>query len=235
MNKSQVTKTILIIVLVNLLIPNSLFLAEHLPKVLIIGDSISIGYTPYVKELLKNQAAVEHNEGNAQHTGRGLERVDLWLGETKWDVIHFNWGLWDLCYRHPESKVYGNRDKVHGKITSTLDQYQKNLDKLVMRLKKSGAKLIWAHTTVVPEKEAGRFVGDDQRYNEVAEKIMKTHGVTINDLYTLTKNFSADLFVKPGDVHYTEEGYKKIAAHVAQRIQIILEDAESSLPDSLKP
>lgn len=138
---------------------------------MIIGDSISSGYTPYVKELLKGEATVERPMGNAQHTRTGLKHLDKWLGKTKWDVIHFNWGLWDLCYRHPDSKVQGNRDKVNGTITTTLEQYEKNLDQLVTRLEKTNATLIWAHTTVVPEKEAGRFVGDDKKYNEVAAKI----------------------------------------------------------------
>ena len=88
--------------------------AEGLPKVLIIGDSISGGYTPRVVNLLKDKALVKHNPGNAQHTGTGIEKLDAWIGETDWDVIHFNWGLWDLCYRHPESKVQGRRDKVQG-------------------------------------------------------------------------------------------------------------------------
>lgn len=227
MKKSRVIKLVLIAFLSHILFPNMLFLSENLPKVLIIGDSISIGYTPYVKELLKNKAVVRHNEGNAQHTGTGLEKLDLWIGETKWDVIHFNWGLWDLCYRQPDSKVYGNRDKVNGTLTTTLDQYEKNLNQLVIRLKKTGASLIWAHTTVVPEGEAGRFVGDDEKYNEAARKVMERHGVTINDLHALTKRFSSDLFVKPGDVHYTEEGYKKIAEQVANEILEKSDDTES--------
>src|SRR5690606_3837208 len=82
-------------------------------KVLIIGDSISIGYFPFVKDALKEEAYVVHNPGNSQHTGTGLQRLDEWLGTTKWDVIHFNWGLWDLCYRNPRSEDAGKRDKVN--------------------------------------------------------------------------------------------------------------------------
>ena len=101
-----------------------------LPKVLIIGDSISIGYTPHVTQMLKGKAVVKHHRGNAGHTGMGLKNLDKWIGDTRWDIIHFNWGLWDLCYRNPKSKVQGNRDKVNGKITHTLEQYEKNLDQL---------------------------------------------------------------------------------------------------------
>jgi lysophospholipase L1-like esterase len=191
---------------------------ETLPKVLIIGDSISIGYTPHVIAKMKKQAIIKHHKGNAQHTSTGLKRLDQWVGKEKWDVIHFNWGLWDLCYRHPDSKVQGKRDKVNGTVTITLEQYEKNLDQLVIRLKKTGAKLIWAHTTVVPEKEAGRFVGDDKKYNDVAAKVMKKHGVKINDLLTLTKSFGPKFFTAPGNVHYTKEGSVRIANQVCDSI-----------------
>lgn len=186
-----------------------------LPRVLIIGDSISMAYTAPVAEMLKEVAAVEHHEGNAQHTGTGLKKIDQWIGETQWDVIHFNWGLWDLCYRHPKSKVQGKRDKVNGTLTTPIDVYEKNLDQLVTRLKQTSAKLIWAHTTVVPEKEAGRFAGDGKKYNAAATRVMNKHKISINDLHTLTAGFPAELFVKPGDVHYTPAGSKKIARQVA--------------------
>lgn len=193
-------------------------LEEKLPKVLIIGDSISIGYTPHVMILLKGQAVVKHHEGNAQHTGTGLEKLDQWIGEEKWDVIHFNWGLWDTCYRNPKFKTQGNRDKINGTITTTPDQYEKNLDQLVARLKKTGAKLIWASTTVVPENDPGRFCGDDTKYNDIAAKVMKKHGVSVNDLHSLTKTFSPDLFESAGNVHYKSSGYQKIAKQVADTL-----------------
>ena len=190
-----------------------------LPRVLIIGDSISIGYTPYVTRLLAQEALVKHNQGNAQHTGTGLKDLDRWLGDTKWDVIHFNWGLWDLCYRSPESRVQGQRDKIRGSITTPLKHYQKNLEQLVRLLEKTGAKLIWANTTIVPEGDVCRFVGDDKKYNEVAASVMKKHGIKIDDLYRLTKGFPSDLFAGSGNVHYTQDGYRIIADQVTDIIR----------------
>ncbi len=201
------------------------------PRVLIIGDSISIGYTPYVTGMLKNDAVIKHHRGNAEHTGTGLKMLDPWIGDTEWDVIHFNWGLWDLCYRHPESKVQGHRDKVNGTVTMSLVQYEENLEELVIRLKKTHAVLIWAHTTVVPEKEAGRFVGDDKAYNDVATRVMKKHNVTINDLNRLTRGFSTDLFTQPGNVHYTKQGYQRIARQVADKILTSLKGKEKDSGD----
>ena len=197
--------------------------SEGLPKVLIIGDSISLGYTPQVAKLLEGKAVVKHNPGNAQHTGTGLKKIDNWLGTTDWDVIHFNWGLWDLCYRHPESKVQGRRDKARGTLTTSIEDYEKNLEQLVARLKKTNAKLIWAHTTVVPAGEAGRKLGDDERYNAAATRVMEKHDVAINDLLQLTQGFDAELFTKPGDVHYTGAGYQKIAQQVAEAIEEAIE------------
>jgi lysophospholipase L1-like esterase len=82
--------------------------------------------------------------------------------------------------------------------------------------------LIWAETTVVPEGEAGRIVGDDTKYNDIAARVMKQHGIRIDDLHTLTRSFASNLFAGPGNVHYTRDGYQKIAAQVADRIRAAL-------------
>ncbi len=192
--------------------------ANELPKALLIGDSISIGYTPHVVAALKGKVEVKHHKGNAQHTGTGLKMLDRWIGETEWDVIHFNWGLWDLCYRDPQSKVQGRRDKERGTLTMSLEQYEKNLDQLVTRLKKTNARLIWAHTTTVPEGEAGRKVGDDTRYNDAATRVMKKHGIQINDLNALTDSFPPELFTAPGNVHFRTDGSRKLGQAVAGKI-----------------
>jgi hypothetical protein len=192
--------------------------AKDLPKALLIGDSISLGYTPHVVAALKGKVEVKHHRGNAQHTGTGLKMLDRWIGETEWDVIHFNWGLWDLCYRHPQSNVQGRRDKERGTLTTSLELYEKNLDQLATRLKKTHAKLIWAHTSTVPKGEAGRKVGDDDKYNQAAVRVMKKHGIEINDLNALTDSFPAELFVRPGDVHFKTEGSRKLGQAVAVKI-----------------
>ena len=63
------------------------------PRVLIIGDSISLGYTPYVQRMLAGTARVEHNAASAFQTGNGVQRLKEWLGDGRWDVIHFDFGL----------------------------------------------------------------------------------------------------------------------------------------------
>lgn len=65
----------------------------NLPNILLIGDSISIGYTIEVRKLLKQKADVFRIPTNGRHSAFGLNNIDKWLGNRKWDVIHFNWGL----------------------------------------------------------------------------------------------------------------------------------------------
>lgn len=195
--------------------------AASLPRVLLIGDSISMGYTKPVTELLKGKAEVHRVKGNAGHTGIGLAKLPEWLDERhgKWDVIHFNWGLWDLCYRNPKAKTQGRRDKVNGKLTFTPKEYRKNLEQIVARLEKTNARLIWASTTPVPEGEAGRKVGDDRVYNEVAAEVMKEHKIPINDLHALMVPHMKKLTTSPGNVHFTPEGSMLLARQVAAEIE----------------
>ena len=185
---------------------------EENPKILIIGDSISIGYTPFVQKQLRGRADVYHNPGNAEHTGTGIENIEKWVGDQQWDIIQFNWGLWDLCYRHPNSKVYGQRDKVNGKLTHTVEEYATNLDSIICQIKaKSKAKLIFVTTTYVPDKEAGRFEQDVFRYNEAAKTIMKKHDILVNDIYKQSIAIHKKHGIGADDVHYSKRGYKKLA------------------------
>ena len=189
-----------------------------LPRVLLIGDSISIGYTLPVRKLLTGKVNVHRVPTNARHTGIGLENINKWLGDGHWDVIHFNWGLHDLCYRSIDAKTPGRKDKVNGRLDLTFEEYQQNLRKLVKILKATGAELIWAGTTPVPEGEPGRFKGDEIKYNKAAEKIMKENGVMINDLYAHVLPKLSQLQLPNGNVHFTADGSSYLAEQVAESI-----------------
>ena len=182
------------------------------PKVLIIGDSISLGYTPYVKELLKDEAIVIHNKGNAQYTGIGLLKIDEWLGEEDWDVIHFNWGLWDM---------YGWRFKD---TLRTPDVYAENLEILIKRLEETGAELIWATTTpVCPAPERNDLTVIDSKtekaYRKAALRVMRKHKIQVNDLYASMKRKQKEYAIGENDVHFTSEGSQFLAEQVAEKIR----------------
>ncbi|MBV6434622.1 MAG: hypothetical protein IANPNBLG_04895 [Bryobacteraceae bacterium] len=178
-----------------------------LPRVLIIGDSISIGYTLPVREMLQGKANVHRIPANAATTRVTLDHIDEWLGSGKWDVIHCNWGLHDL-------KIMAG-----GKLQVPLPDYEKNLKQLVARMKKTGAKIIYATTTPVPEGKVDppRNPADVPRYNAAAVRIMKRRHIPIDDLYTAILPHLAAM-QRPVNVHFTLEGYQFLARHVADSI-----------------
>ena len=186
-----------------------------LPRVLLIGDSISMGYTPPVRELLKGKANVVHPPENCSSTVVGVKRLDVWLGDKKWDVIHFNFGLHDLKYIVDDKGTMGTVE--NGKQWVPLEEYEKNLRQIVERLKKTGAKLIWCSTTPVPEGAAGRVPGDEVKYNQAAAKVMTECGVETDDLYAVAAK--AKDIQQPKNVHFTGEGYKQLAAVAVAKIE----------------
>jgi hypothetical protein len=117
-----------------------------LPNVLIVGDSISIGYTNAVAELLKGKANVSRPKTNCGFSGRGVANIESWIGEKKWDVIHFNFGIWDTHYLH-NGKLISDRSKYQPedlKRRNTTEEYVENLGKIIAVIKTTGAELIWA-------------------------------------------------------------------------------------------
>ena len=193
-----------------------------LPRVLLIGDSISVAYTLPTRTKLKGVANVHRIPTNGGPTSKGLANIDKWIGQSKWDVIHFNWGLHDLCYRHPESKTQGKRDKVKGKVSHSVGEYAANLEKLLVSLEKTGAHLIFATTTPVPEGEAGRKLGDDVIYNKAALEVMKKHKIEVNDLHAVMADKMPELATKAGNVHFKPEGSELLADQVARTIKASL-------------
>ena len=187
-----------------------------LPRVLLIGDSISIGYTLPTRDFLKGKANLHRIPTNGGPTTRGLASIDKWRGDSKWDVIHFNWGLHDLKYMGPKGENLFPKEKG-GKPQVPIDAYEKNLDQLVSRLKKTGAKLIWRNTTPVPPGSKGRYVGDSVKFNTAAARVMKKHGVPTHDLFTMSKKRMREI-MRPANVHYTPEGSKVLGKDVARVI-----------------
>lgn len=182
-----------------------------LPRVLIIGDSISIGYTPRVRKILNGRANVHRPKTNCKWSAFGDQKINEWIGNEKWDLIHFNFGLWDW---------YGWSQE----IKATPRSYSKSLDNIVQNLKKSGAKLVFAMTTppcVGPEKNAGIKISKARakQFNQAALRVMKKHGVMVNDLYALIENEQKRYQLGENDVHYNESGRDLLAAQVATFIK----------------
>lgn len=183
-----------------------------LPRVLLLGDSISMGYTVPVREGLAGKANVLRPPTNCSSTGNALNHLDSWLGKGKWDVIHFNFGLHDAKLP-PE-----------GVRHAPPDVYEANLREIVKRLKATGATLVWATTTPVPNGgiiSPTRRFGDIAAYNTIARKVMEENGVSIDDLNAVVTPHLAQM-QKPNDVHYTAEGSEVLAKAVIASVIDVL-------------
>jgi arylsulfatase A-like enzyme len=189
-----------------------------LPRVLLIGDSISIGYTLDVRQMLAGVANVHRPLTNCGPTTNGLKNLDQWLGNGKWDVIHFNWGLHDLKYITGKKGQLADINAPGAQQQVLIEDYEKNLTTLVERLKKTGAKLIWRNTTPVPESAKGRIVGDSVKYNKAAARVMSAHSIPTHDLYTFAKQHAAEIQNK-ADVHFSPKGSKRLAKEVVREIK----------------
>jgi acyl-CoA thioesterase-1 len=181
-----------------------------LPRVLLIGDSISMGYTVPLRELLAAKANVHRIPQNGGSTFTGLDNLARWIGDGKWDVIHFNWDLHDLKH------WADNKLDDAGPVIATTEVYEKNLRELVEQLKATGAKLIWANTTPVPAGTVGRVAGDEKSYNAVAARVMKDAGIPTNDLCAAV--IANPKWQLKRNVHFTPEGSKALAEMVVVAI-----------------
>ena len=197
-----------------------------LPRVLLIGDSVSVAYTLDVRKNLAGIANVHRIAANGGSTRTALGDYGLvrWLkpGEI-WDVIHFNEGLHDLSYRFPDDRDKNDKGEYAsptngGRPNVSLEQYEKNLRLIVARLRQTGAKLIFASTTPVPESDAAKYVKDSELpYNAVAKKVMAEEGVIWNDLWAVVKPRQAELQGKR-NVHFMASGSAVLAKQVAEAV-----------------
>lgn len=192
-----------------------------LPRVLLIGDSIAMGYLLPVRASLRGRANVHRPPENCGDTGRGLQRLDAWLGTGRWDVIHFNFGLHDLKYLDAQGNYVA---PAQGNVVSPLPHYEAHLRELVARLKRTGATLIYATTTPVPGGTLARIEHDEIAYNAVARSVMTEAGVAIDDLHALAIAHPIGL-QRPKDVHFTEDGYCRLGEAVTASIAAVLPPA----------
>ncbi len=173
-----------------------------LPRVLLIGDSVSRGYTQAVRKALAGKVNVHRAPENCGPTANGLRKIDIWLGDGKWDVIHFNFG-------------------IHDRNTPIAD-YTARLEKLVERMKQTGGKVIWASTTPIPDSPDGKQTAASiVERNRAAAEVMARHGVQTDDLFSFIAPHLADV-QPPNDVHFSGKGYSLLGGQVAEAIEAAL-------------
>lgn len=195
-------------------------------EVLLLGDSISIGYTPHVQAALAGRAHVQRpllpdgkRAENCAGTTKGIANIERWLAREggAWDVIHFNFGLHDLKRVQPDSGKNSN-DPAHPHQASPA-VYARQLAMIVDALERSGARLVFATTTPVPEGgvKPHRNPEDVVRFNEIASILMHERGIPVNDLYEYARPRLAEL-QQPVNVHFTPEGSRALGKQVTAAI-----------------
>ena len=171
----------------------------RLPRVLLIGDSVSRGYTQTVRRALAGKANVHRAPANCGPTASGVKNIEVWLGDGRWDVIHFNFG-------------------IHDRNTPIAD-YTQRLERLVERLRTTGAKLVWAGTTPIPDDPSKRQTAASiVERNQAAAEVMMRHGIGVNDLFTAVTPHLVEM-QNPGDVHFNARGYDFLGETVARAIE----------------
>ena len=191
---------------------------KTLPNVLLIGDSISIGYHVDARKALVGKANVYRPKTNCGPTIRGLEQIDAWLGDRMWDVVHWNFGLHDLKYMGPEGQNLADPTAATSHQQVPPEEYAAHIKTLAERIKKQAKVVIWRETTPVPEGSGGRLQGDARKYNALAAKsIAEVGGIETDPFFAFAESVKETQ--RPANVHYTAEGSKALGEHVAEVIE----------------
>jgi acyl-CoA thioesterase-1 len=199
----------------------------NLPRVLVIGDSISMNYHEAAKAALKGIANYHRNEGNSFSSVHGVNNAELWLGDYRqkglhWDVIQFNHGLHDL------KQTYDPKTDTFGDYAVSLEVYKQSLEKEIAILKKTGATLIWCSTTPVPRDNKSRYArrkGAEEPFNQAAAEVMRRHPeILCNDLHTVVRNSPVYINWRNGtDVHFYQKPEQELlGSAVAEAVKTAL-------------
>lgn len=188
---------------------------EKLPKVVLIGDSIRLGYAPAVAKKLEGKAVVVGPKANGGDSDNVLKNLKAWAVAEKPDVVHFNCGIHDT-----------KKDKKTGKFQVSPEQYEANLRKIVETLRKeTKATVIFATTTPIIDERAAKGRADAAyelldastvEYNRIAAKVMKELNVPVNDLRAACgEGDDRGKLITADGVHFTPDGRTRLGDTVA--------------------
>jgi lysophospholipase L1-like esterase len=181
-------------------------------EVLLIGDSISLGYCPFVTAELADRCQVRRRAGICGDSRQLRAELDLHLAEAPAaTLVHFNCGLHDLrCNRET------------GQLQVPLESYRANLRLIVERLAATGKKLIWARITPVIFERHRLVKPEDRReedvaaFNAAADAIMAEAGIPLDDLHGLIVAAGKETYIREDGVHFTEAGSQLLGRQVAK-------------------
>jgi hypothetical protein len=213
-----------------LLSPAALAAEKAPPQVLFLGDPVHRVIVQAAAKELDGKVRIHYPQGDASNSAAALAEVDPLLGETRWDIIYFNFGIGDLFYKDPSTRELRIMSKDGGGVrVSTPAQYEEQLDALVQRLKATKARLVWGNTTPMvnvnffPSYQGNLFdAGAEQEYNMIAARVMAKHKVPVLDLHGhVMAQFKPDE-KHPPYTQYGQEMEKRGAALHAPLVRALL-------------
>lgn len=159
-------------------------------KIVLIGDSIRMGYDKYVKEALAGTAEVYYPEENCRYAENVLRFAHDWKNRGEWptdaDLVHWNAGLWDAL------ELFGDAP-----LTS-YEYYGEAVARIHKRLRMlfPNAKIVFATSTAVIEERCSadfrRHNANIEKFNQTAITALADTDSLINDMYALTVNCAED-------------------------------------------
>lgn len=193
-------------------------------ELILIGDSIRMGYQADVIRELTELADVWAPTQNGGNSANILQHLDEWIISRSPDVVHINCGLHDL-----------RKDFDTGEPAIPITQYESNLCAFLERiLTKANCTAIWATTTPVNEtwhherKGFDRLEADVAAYNAIALKVAEDLAIPINDLFGVIMDAGRDSYLTPDGVHFTPEGCALLGKAVAEFVKPFLAAAQSN-------
>ena len=184
-------------------------------EVILIGDSICMGYFPVVERLLGEGAQLWMPEGGGRTTDYALSHIGEWVSGRRPHVVHINCGLHDLAQ---------DFDAAEPRVP--LAEYARNVESILTYInEETGASVVWALTTPVIEawhhenKGFDRFENNVTLYNEAAGKAAKKTGDPVNDLYSIVMEAGREQLLQRDGVHFKEEGYDLLGRAVADKLK----------------
>jgi len=196
-------------------------------KIVLIGDSIRMGYDKYVKEALKNVAEVYYPEENCQFVEHILRFVHEWKNNGHWpddvDLVHWNAGLWDCLELFEDEPL------------TSLSYYREALVRIDKRLRMlfPKAKIVFALSTAVLEdlfgKDFRRHNSIIKEYNEAAKQALSETNTVFNDLWTTSANCPRS-YHNDAVHYYTDEGTiligNKVLSVICHELNIAADDVD---------
>jgi lysophospholipase L1-like esterase len=181
--------------------------------IVLIGDSIRMGYQSTVHRELQGFATIWGPSENGRTSQNVLDHLDEWVLLTDPDIVHVNAGIHDIT-----------RDLDSTIIRVTLDQYSQNVREILRTIQeKTQSRLIWATTTPVigPRADALniRRTEDVLAYNDAAVGVAQALGVEIDDLYGVAMQAGLNEILTPDGVHFTDQGSNLLGKAVADFIR----------------